>query len=819
MYPKSNKKITLKIVASYVVLGLLALLAGILIYAEFKNYTASQATDGNKRQLLKTNTLFAQLYEAENLSKLAMQDKKKKNLKAYARKVDSMSQTLDTLKFLSNNQEHALKLDSIQKLLQQKVFNSSELRKLKVKNENSAPIDSILKAFNKMEIDMGRITPETFVPNFNLLSPETQTSIREYVTLLNRNIPTESDNAKDANLLDSILQLSKSILDDAKTEQMQLERSTMEKELQIHRTDIQLSQKLRSIITELEQEFIENARIDNFNKQQSLKKSIRLAGGAIILGVLVTIIFTLLISKDFWKIQQYRRQLEKEKKFSESLLKSREQLISTVSHDLKTPLHTIGGYTELIEQSPLNSIQQGYLTKVKSATGYVEKLTNDLLDYSKLEHGKIAIDNVPFVLFELIEETAIGLNEMYAKKSVALKLEISEELKKPVISDPIRIRQILSNLIGNAFKFTKQGYVQINARIEEQTTTPLVKIEVIDSGIGIESKDQKTIFEEFRQASRTSWANFGGYGLGLTISKKLTGLLGGTLSLESQVNKGSVFTLVLPWVFSKVENEVQDSDATPLSNELTLLIIDDDTALLELLGEICKIHAITAHTFSSFPQPGKLLNLDYDVVLTDMQMPHVNGFEVIQKLKSTEYSRYKNQPIIAMTGQKDIDTSILANAGFDHVLEKPFSSVQLTEAIASVSSTNFESNDPRRDQVLIPQPKSEQFSVNTIAEFVQTPEALHNILQTFITNTRENMSSLFVAVRINDYDKIKGISHGMLPMFRQLKISEAIPILERLEKKPEKNCCKKDVEHLKKTYFQLEKAIQVYCAKLPIDID
>ncbi len=819
MYPKSNKKITLKIVASYVVLGLLALLAGILIYEEFKNYTASQATDGNKRQLLKTNTLFAQLYEAENLSKLAMQDKKKKNLKAYARKVDSMSQTLDTLKFLSDNQEHVLKLDSIQKLLQQKVFNSSELRKLKVKNENSSPIDSILKAFNKMEVDMGRITPETFVPNFNLLSPETQHSIREYVALLNRNIPTKSDKAKDANLLDSILQLSKSILDDAKTEQMQLERSTMEKELQIHRTDIQLSQKLRSIITELEQEFIENARIDNFNKEQSLKKSIRLAGGALVLGVLVTILFTLLISKDFWKIQQYRSQLEKEKKFSESLLKSREQLISTVSHDLRTPLHTIGGYTELMEQSPLNSIQQGYLTKVKSATGYVEKLTNDLLDYSKLEHGKIAIEKVPFVLFDLIEETAIGLNEMYAKKSVALKLEISEELKKPILSDPIRIRQILSNLIGNAFKFTKQGYVQINARIEEQTTTPFVKIEVIDSGIGIESKDQKTIFEEFRQAGHTSGMNFGGYGLGLTISKKLTGLLEGTLSLESEVNKGSVFTLRLPCTFSEVVNEVQDLNVTQLSKELTLLIIDDDTALLELLGEICKIHSITAHTFSSFPQPSKLLNLDYDVVLTDMQMPHVNGFEVIQKLKSPEHNSYKNQPIIAMTGQKDIDTSLLADAGFDHILEKPFSSIQLLKAIASVSRTNVGSNDLLRDQALIPKSKSKQFSVNTIAEFVQTPEALHKILQTFITNTRENMSLLFSAIRIDDYDKIKSISHSMLPMFRQLKITDAIPILERLEKNPGKNRHKKEVQHLKKTYLKLEKAMHAYCARLPVDID
>jgi len=188
---KSKRKFTLKIISSYVVLGILALLAAAFIYSEFKNYAASQNKEDGSLKLVKTNVLLTNLYEAENLSKLALQTKNPKNLKAYAKKVDSINSLIDSLKPLVDNGigNQIAKLDSVQKLLQQKVFNSAELRKLKVENENTASIDSILEAFHKMEVDMGRITPETFAPNFNQLSPEMQESIREYVGILNKKIP------------------------------------------------------------------------------------------------------------------------------------------------------------------------------------------------------------------------------------------------------------------------------------------------------------------------------------------------------------------------------------------------------------------------------------------------------------------------------------------------------------------------------------------------------------------------------------------------------------------------------------------------------
>nr|WP_299072427.1 ATP-binding protein [uncultured Allomuricauda sp.] len=816
MYPRSNNRFTLKIVVSYLVLGLLALLAGIFIYSQFKNYTSSQNIEDDNLKLLKTNALFAELYEAENLSKLATQSNKTKNLQAYARKVDSMASIIDTLKLLTSNDNQTNKLDSIQKLLLQKVYNSAELRKLKVQNRNSTSIDSLLKTFHKMEVDMGRITPETFVPNFNTLPLETQKSIQEYVALLNKNIPSESGKSTNSNTLDSILEVSKSFLQEAKIKNLRVERSVAQKELEIYRTDLELSQKLRSIISSLEKEIILNTYWDNFNKQQILRKSIWLAGGAVLLGLLVVIIFTFLISKDFWRIQEYRKQLEKEKKYSESILKSREQLISTVSHDLKTPLNTVSGYAELMEHSGLNNKQLTYLKKVKSALGYMESLANDLLDFSKLEVGKITIEKVPFLLYNLIIEVASHFKEVNSYKDIDLVFEVSEVLKKPILSDPFRIRQILTNLIGNAFKFTNEGFVKINAFVEDKEYKPFVKIQVIDSGIGVEPENQELIFQEFTQAEDSTEKKYGGYGLGLTISKKLTTLLGGSLTLESKKNKGSTFQLSLPLEFSNMAIPLQNPSIDDFKYQLSVLIFDDDETMQELLKEVLEIHQITTHTFSCFTAFEKTADFNYDIVLTDIQMPKVDGFKVLQKLKSGDFTHYKNQPIVAMTGQKELNKSRYLSAGFVEVLQKPFSNTHLLDTLA-----HFVDFLPKVNSgaVTIPKNSSSEFSTNTVASFVETPEALRSVLESFLEETAKNMASLSKGIKNNIYSKVRNVSHRMLPMFRQLNVSKAIPILEKFEHISSNAIDKKDFELLKRTVLNLEKEIHAYLAKLPVDID
>ena len=193
MRPKQKKRFTLKIITSYFVLVILGILAAYLIYSEFQTYDAVQSQSTDSQKLLQTNLLLTELHEAENLSKLALQTRTSNTLRTYSQKVDSITILIDSLKVLAPDSSQKKKLDSVQHLLVQKAFNTAELRKIRLEAKAYTPVDSLLRTLKKMEVDMGRITPENLVANFEELPASTQKSIREYVGLLNENIPKNTN--------------------------------------------------------------------------------------------------------------------------------------------------------------------------------------------------------------------------------------------------------------------------------------------------------------------------------------------------------------------------------------------------------------------------------------------------------------------------------------------------------------------------------------------------------------------------------------------------------------------------------------------------
>ncbi len=385
MKDRYRRSFTAKKIVSYALLVLLGLIASIFIYSEIKTYTSSDLLERNDEKLLKTSSLLTGIYTSENLSTLAQQRNTKTSLKIYTQKVDSLFSEIDTLKVNSKSETQKQLLDSIQLLLQQKVFNVSELRKLRRKNNTSNSIDSLLKEFGKIEVSIGHITPESFVSNFNELPDKSREVIKNYVSFLNKNIPDDEKSKK----LDSVLAASKLILSEAKLQREKTNYELSKKERELSNANLTLSLKLQRIISAISEEITSNTIKNEKIKNNALAKSIRLAGITAIIGLLVVALFTFLINKDFWRIQTYRRKLESEKAFSESVLKSREQLIATVGHDLKTPLNTILGYSDLLRTTPLNDTQLNYVESVISASKYVDGLVNDLLDFSKIEAGKI----------------------------------------------------------------------------------------------------------------------------------------------------------------------------------------------------------------------------------------------------------------------------------------------------------------------------------------------------------------------------------------------------------------------------------------------
>lgn len=787
MKEKSKNRFTFKIIFSYLVLSILAMASGYFIYSEINTYLSQETGKDNDAKLLRTGSFLTQLYEAESLSKLALQNKTKDNFSAYSQKIDSISIETETLKLLTKSVGQRVLLDSVQILLKQKLANIDDLITLKVKNDANNSIDKALEEFSKMELSLGKITAEGLAPNINELTPKAQKVIRDVASYLNANVPANYDKVNNSKQVDSIINASKLLLAKAKQTDSKAQRYLAQKETQIIANDLEVSQQLRTIISAFEQEVLVSSYNDNLKKESALKRSIRLAGFAALLGLIIVSIFAFLINRDFWRIQTYRQKIEKEKKYSESLLKSREQLISTVSHDLRTPLNTITGYTELMTGTDLSKKQERYLATVKSSADYVNSLVNDLLEFSKLEGGKLLIEKVPFIAAHLIQETAEAIQEIHNNKKLKLFLEIDNTLNQPVLGDPFRLRQILTNLIGNAFKFTEEGYIKISAKgIKSKGKLIRAHIVITDTGIGIAKDKQHLIFNEFTQAESNTDRKFGGYGLGLTISKKLTELLGGSLNLESKINEGSTFTIQVPLEITP-QSSLQNSDSAYLVPKLKMLIIDDDTALLGMLRELAESMGIIVNTFTNFLQVETDSHLGYDLVLTDIQMPQITGFEVLEKLKSGTYKHYNKQPIIAMTGRKDLDAEAYTSIGFDQVLEKPFSKKELISILKLLGfeterTSEIKPDDIQRDKFTTAKEVTINYSLEIIHSFLGTNEdAVFDVLQTFLSDTKTNMNLLEEGINTIDYSQINAVGHRMLPMFRQLKVTTAIPILERFE--------------------------------------
>ena len=818
MSEKTKNRFNPKIVFSYLVLGVLALVAGYFIYSEVQIYLAEDTISQNDRKLLRTGSLVTKLYEAESLSKVALQTKTEENFEAYSQKIDSIYSEIDTLKLLTPSVSQKSKLDSVQALLTQKVANNNEFIILSNENNGDNSIKTALKEFDKIEESYGKFSAENLFSNFNQMSPNLQKSLREYAALISKNAPTNADGSENAAYIDSILEESKVMLEKALRKSAHTKRTLAEKEMQITKNDQELSQQLRGIIAAFEQEIMVNSYTESQAKQAALRRSMRWVGLAAILAFLIVGLFSFLINRDFWKIQTYQEKLEKEKKYSEGLLKSREQLISTVSHDLRTPLNTISGYAELMENTNLTSKQGDYIKNVKSASEYVGNLVNDLLDFSKLEAGKLNIEKVPFIAAHLIQETAENLQELHKNKKLKLRLNLDKSLQKTFLGDPFRLRQILTNLIGNAFKFTEEGHIEILAKTKSQRGKNVVlQINIVDTGIGIAKEKQELIFREFSQAESNTDKKYGGYGLGLTISKKLAELLKGSLNLESSVGQGSTFSLTVPLQITK-KIEKQENQAPYLAPKLRMLIIDDDTSLLRMLKELAESMAITAHTFTNFLQIEKDSHLAYDIVLTDIQMPQISGFEVLQKLLSGEYKHYKKQPIIAMTGRRDLEKDAYTSIGFSEVIKKPFSKDEL---ITVLKLMGIETKRPKEKKGFrfdpIPQKKEvlteEPYSLDFIHSFLgKNEDAIEEVLQTFLMDTKTNMQLLEDTVSNLDYVQINHVAHRMLPMFRQLKVQSAVPVLERFELLKESTAnayaLRKDMDALKENVDILTKALE-----------
>lgn len=773
---KQKSSIHTKVFISYFLLALLVAIAGWVLYSENKAFSETESKIViEKNKILKVSSLLSNLYETESLARITIQSSQDSDFTKYKSKTENLKTEIDSLKTLLRAKDQIFLLDSVKILLSQKTQNILQLKAIKKRTSSEITIKNTIDTISKMESNLRKLEITDFVKDPSKLGNYQLSVLKRYVSVLNQNIPNDSTNTLSQKTLDSMLTRSKKLLNKAKTADDDRNLSLNKEEQKLLNNELSISAQLRKILNVIEKEIIITTARNNAEKENGLQKTNKIVTIAAVVGLLLTVFFSLLILNDFSKSQSYKQQLENASLRTQNLLKNREQLISTVSHDLKTPLSTIIGYTELLGQSKINDKQRYYTKNIQSASNYIAQLVQDLLDFTQIESGKIKPENIPFYLSTIVDEVAASVQSLHEKKQIQLVIENIPEVRGKIMGDPFRLRQILTNLIGNAYKFTQEGCIKISTKFHEDSNT--VTIQIKDSGIGIKSEHQKIIFDEFTQANASIEKKYGGTGLGLTISKKITQILGGKLTLQSTFGEGSTFQVEIPLVYAAVVEKNSPVHLTQDKN-YTILVVDDDNSLLQLTTEILRKAGFNVLAFSNANQAlGDLKTLTFDLIITDIQMPGMDGFEFLKALQKTEKPYYSQQPVIAVTGMVSPNRSIYTEAGFNCVIPKPYSSEII---VSTVKAVLF--NTTISEQAAIKASNTSLFSLEVLHSFFPNDSvSLSKVVESFIENTQTNLTALEQALAAHNTEQIKEIAHRIGPMFRQIQANEVSQLLEKME--------------------------------------
>ncbi len=788
--------ITSKVILGYLLLILIAVYSVVYIYNIIKQFADEDDPNSKSREkvYLVTNTLSL-LYESEALGQVI--GRPQGEINHFNRTLNKALQNMDSLRTLVSNPVLYSKIDTVDMLIEQKRRNTRRLletwRETNAENLYAQNIEKVIARQDTMvrqvEIQERVIvrqdsvkTPQPRRPRgfFRRLADVFSPPVADSAIVVNTTRQIVTDTLVNSfNPADTIVTVLKNLQDSVADQRKQLVGQLLERAANLRYNNSIITSRINQLLRDIEKEEV-NASVERvMKKQEVLRETSYLIGGIAVLSLIIVVVFVILITRDISRSQYYRQQLEKAKQYAEDLLHSREKLMLTISHDIRAPLSSIIGYIELLLRRHPDERQRYYLENMTGSADHILSLVNGLLDFHRLESGQMEIQNVLFSVRTLFNEIYGSFRPIAEAKGLAFVLNMKEEGMDRIYSgDPIRLRQVVSNLLSNAIKFTHEGRVVLVVKLGMDNGQ--LTIVVSDSGTGIPEEEQEKIFGEFARLSGAGKEE--GFGLGLSITRKLTELMGGTLSLKSVPGKGSDFTIILPLR----ESEVQTLSSVPSveeaaeeevfeGREIYCLLVDDDPLQLALTEEFLKRnHVEVASCSNPFAVVDILRDSSFDAIITDIQMPGMDGYGLLDVIRSSGVPGTDTVPVIALSASVENEHTHYLESGFTGFLNKPFTAKQLIALLNNLLQAD------------IPAEVSPEFNFDSLTAFAgEDKDASASIIRTFAEETNKSISLLQQALEKTGRAPAAKISHKLIPLFTMLGASDLVAQLRILEKNDE----------------------------------
>lgn len=805
MVKNKDQHIKVKVIAGYLVLLITIVSAGFIGHSSYKRLmnSVSQLSKPDA-EISRMNHLLTDLSEAENHIRIYSLTKKDQYLKLFVKKVESIKYDLDSLRSSNIKNAHSIQMiDSMIFLIDVRSKKLNAFARIKKVKESINYTEQALKElsdasnYSRAELESS-ITKRTIVDTImktkkKVEEPKSFLGIKfgkkkesEY-EVVDRVIERQEVGIDSSFILkqDSLFNSFKEELELSRRKEQKARERLMHEELKLVDENAIILQKIKKLLTELEQQQIRDITQKVTQTEQLAKDSIILITIVIIVGFIFGVLFILFTLLDLSKSDYLKKQLVLAKGKAEKLARVKEEFLASMSHEIRTPLNALIGFSRQLEKTEMDAEQTKYVEVIENSSNHLLGLVNDILDLAKIEAGKLVIEKQSFEPKKLIQEVYNLLSVSANKKNIKFSWTYDGEEQYLFESDPFRLKQILLNLGSNAIKFTEEGAVSIKAVMETGADKNTFKVSLIDTGIGISSDKLEHVFEDFSQAESFSARKYGGTGLGLSISRRLARMLGGDLSVSSELGKGSEFRLDLP--ITKGE-AIREESSVKLINKVPdelkqkrILVAEDDEYSSLLMQTIFKGWNLNP----SFVNNGLkalecMQNSKFDILLTDIHMPEMGGVDLCKYIRTNLKSK---MPIIALTANvRQVDLDKYIKEGMSAYLLKPFEEDALLETLCKQLKIEVEMS-PVEEVKSLYETSHLLFDLSEVEKFSGGDNALVNkILTSFTRIAKESLQLLKDASDGKHYKQIGEIAHRMLSSYRQLKIESASDILIELEK-------------------------------------